>query len=538
MKLNKYIILIVVGALSLAASCKKEPKPEPKPEPPKPTRADLSKDSIFYYAKEMYLWSDALPTYDVFKPRSYTSQSSDLLNYEKELIALTQYKINPVTGKPYEYFSNGTDSKYSYISDLADKNPVAFVQHAVSAVDLEGNGNDFGIKLGAYYLDNTQKPFALFVTAVYPNSPADKAGMIRSYRIDSINARAIGENFSTDRDFINNAMDGVVIRLVGNKYVNGTKGDRFTIDLLKKSYSSSPVYANKVLTAGSKKIGYLAYARFSRMANSKPDLDLAFADFNSKGVTDLIIDLRYNGGGYINTAQYLINLIAPISVNGSVMFAEHYNPLMQSGGAKILENQPLLDANGKVQFQNGRMITYKDVDFSLAGNTERFLKQGSFNTTNTINNVVFIVSSGTASASELLINSLKPHMNVKIVGAKTYGKPVGFFPIRIENKYEVFYSLFITKNSLGEGDYFDGIIPDLLDTYDDPLYNFGDEKENYLAKAVNLIAPNTITTGVIANKTMSISGKSVPVKNLGKMFPVVSGNEFVGMIENKHTLKK
>jgi len=537
----KHIICLIGLALLTFTSCKKK-KVNPTPDPPVTDRSNLSRDSIYYYAKQIYLWSDALPGYDAFNPRKYTSLSTDLLNYEKELIDLTQYKINPSTGLPYEYYTysvNGStvvDAKYSYISDIATKNPTAFIQDKQSAVDLEGNGNDFGVKLGAYGQGGTT--FALFVTAVYQNSPADKGGMKRSDRIYKINGRTIGDNYNNDRDFINTAFNGTSITIEGVKYENGVSGSPYTVQLTKAVYKSSPVYAAKVFTAGTKKIGYLAFARFSVLSNAKPDLDAAFTDFSTKGVTDLIIDLRYNGGGYVNTAEYIMNQIAPASANGQVMFAEHYNALMQSGGATILKNQPFLDANGKVQYQNGQMITYADVNFSVSGNTERILKAGPLNTgSSSISKVVFIVSGSTASASELVINCLKPYMTVKMVGTKTYGKPVGFWPVKIENKYEVFYSLFQSKNSLGQGDYFDGLTPDIVDDFDDPRNNFGDPREYYTSLAIYEIAPNSAVT-VNAAKTMSIQGRNVSVESLQPMKPIIDGNEFIGMIENRFKLKQ
>lgn len=534
MKLKKVIFLLTLCSVGFVSCKKKDPTPAVNTK-----RADKSRDSIFYYAKQIYLWSDALPTYDAFNPRKYTSLSTDFKNYEQELIALAQYKINPATGRAYEYYLNGTDSKYSYITDLADKNPTAFIPEKKSSVDLEGNGNDFGVKLSAYAQDFEGITFALFATAIYQNSPADKAGMVRSDRIYKVNGRAIGDNSTTDLPIVNSAFNGTApITLEGVKYTNGVAGAAFTVTLNKASYKSSPIFGKKVFTTGTRKIGYLAYARFSTLTNSKPDFDLAFSEFSAAGVTDLIIDLRYNGGGYVNTAQYLINQLAPASANGKVMFSEHYNSLMQSGGATILANQPLLDADKKVQFQNGKIITYADVNYSVASNTEVFQKAGPLNTANTITNIAFIVSGNTASASELVINSLKPFMTVKMVGTKTYGKPVGFFPMTIENKYEVYYSLFQTKNSLGQGDYFDGFTPDVDDDFDDPRNNFGDPKEYYTMLAINQIAGIGAVVTSSSAKTMSIQGKSVSVESLQPMKPIVDGNEFVGMIETRHKLKK
>ncbi len=540
----KQIFILTAIALVTFASCTKEPDPvpDPKPDPNPPVgteRANLTRDSIFLYAKQMYLWNDALPTVEAFKPRSFTTKSTDLLNYEAELLALANAAKNPATGLGYEYFSAGLDTKYSYISDVADKNPTAYIPNKTSAVDLEGNGNDFGIKLGAY--DQTQPgstvdEFALFATAVYQNSPADKKGMIRSDRIYKINDRVIGNSYKADRDFINTAFSSTAteVKLEGVRYVNGAAGAPYTLSLTKAVYKSSPVYAAKVFTAGAKKVGYFAFARFSTLTNAQKGIDSAFTKFAAANVTELIIDLRYNGGGYVSTAQYLINQIAPTAINGKVMFSESYNNTMQTGAATILKNQPLLDAAGKIQMQNGRMVTYADINYSIAANTESFQKSGPLTG---VTKVVFIVSGNTASASELVINSLKPYITVKLVGTQTYGKPVGFFPVRLENKYDVFYSLFQTKNSLGQGDYYSGFAPDIKETFDDPRNNFGDPTEYYTSVALNdfgITAP--VTTA--ARKTMSINGKNVSVQSLKPMKPIVNGNEFIGMIETNHKLKK
>jgi C-terminal processing protease CtpA/Prc len=313
--------------------------------------------------------------------------------------------------------------------------------------------------------------------------------------------------------------------------ISGTKkdGTAFTnVSLNKAVYSSSPVLKDTVLTQGSKTIGYLAFARFSSAANAQTELSKACEKFSAAKVNNLVIDFRYNGGGYVSTAQYLINLIAPSSLAGQVMFYEQYNPLMQSGQAKILANQPLLDANNKVRYSNGKMVTYANVDYSIAAQTQKFAKNGSLEG---ITNIVFIVSGGTASASELVINSLKPYMNIKLVGTTTYGKPVGFFPIRLENRYDVYYSMFQTKNSAGQGEYFSGFTPDAVDTFDDATRDFGDRAENYLAKSIGYIVNNVFA--VTSDKTTTIKGVSSKIlDNIG------DEHEFKGMIENRFKLKQ
>jgi carboxyl-terminal processing protease len=313
-----------------------------------------------------------LPTYQAFNPRSYTNASSDLANYTNELFAITRYKINPNTGLSYEYYAaDPTDTKYSYIQDIATKNPSAFVADQKSSVDLEGNGNDFGIRLGFY---GSNASYTIYSTAIYQNSPAETAGFLRGDKITKINGVAYGTDFPSQISAIETAFNGATVKLEG---INSA-GNNFNITLTKAIFKSSPVYKAKVLTAGARKIGYLAYARFSTLTNSQPDFDAAFANFATAGVTDLIVDLRYNGGGYIETAEYLINLIAPASLTGSIMFTEHYNATMQNNQATILKNQPLLDRNNKVQYSNGKIVNLYDYmtdPYSVANNTSKFAKK-------------------------------------------------------------------------------------------------------------------------------------------------------------------
>lgn len=536
MKLRFPILALVVLIVGCLAACKKkETAPAPSPVP-YASRADLSRDSIYYYARELYFWSAALPSYEAFNPRKFNTSAKDIDNYKSELIALAKAAINPATGLGYEYIGGASSqgsTKYSYISDLGDKNPVAYVPGQSAAVDLDGNGYDMGIKLGIYYINNTPDPndYVLFLNSVFQNSPADKAGLTRNNRITKINGTPIGADFGTDVAFINLALSSPNVTLEVIKYVNGVPGSPFTVSLAKTPYKSSSVLASNVLSSGTKKIGYLAYARFSLLKNSKDELDQIFANFKANGVRDLIIDLRYNGGGYINTAEYLINHIAPATLEGKVMFSEHYNGLMQAGWSTILRNQPLQDDNGKAIYQNGTILTMANINYKVSSNTRNFLKNGPLNDAM---NVVFIVSGVTASASELVINSLKPYMNVKLIGTKTYGKPIGFSPITIENRYKIFFSMFQMKNALDQGDYFDGMVPDVEDTYDDPLYNFGEAGENYTAKAINLINGSTTTTS--AKKVMSIGGKTVTTRDLTPV-RTMGGEGFVGMVETRYTLK-
>lgn len=530
-------MLSVVSLLALE-SCKKS-KVTPTPTPPvvtppttaTGTRTQLTLDSIFLYAKQVYLWNDKLPTYEAFNPRQYINQSTDAKNYAQALFEITKYSI------PFEWNNGDTRSKFSYIFDKANKNPVAVIA-PTSSVDLEGNGNDVGLDVGFY--GNVQN-YTVYVRAVYPGSPAAQAGFVRGDKLTKINGVAYGLNYT---DAKGSAILNALENSVSLEGVKGADGTTFTANLTKTVYSSSPIYKSRVINADGKKIGYISYARFAKLTNpgtrttppSDTRFDPIFQNFATEGVTALIIDLRYNGGGYVSTAEYLTNLIAPSTVSG-VMFSEHFNPLMQAGNAKILANQPLLDANNKTQDQNGdgKIDTYADVNYSVAANTVSFSKRGPLTG---VKDVVFIVAAGTASASELLINNLKPHVNVTLVGKKTYGKPVGFFPITIENKYDVYYSLFESKNSLNQGGYYDGMSPD-YDLSEVPantaMFDFGDPNDAYLAKAISVLATSAKSSN--HNGTMSSVRMFNTVSSSNVISPELT-RKFNGMIENRFKLKK
>lgn len=550
MKRNFTIKLFVLIAVAAFTACKKT-SVQPAPEPPKTdpvtptttaTRRELSLDSIFLYAKEVYYWNTNLPTYETFNPRRFTGSSTDLANYNAELLEIAKYSNS------LEYSPNSTVPKYSNIFDLTNKNPTAFFSNNDQlAVDLFGNGNDIGLRIVSYLTSSSSSgPYFPFITAVYKGSPADKAGLKREgWYISKINGQSYGSNYNSEKSSLNTALNGTNVQLDLVNYI--TKATK-SVTLAKTVYKSSPVYAKKIFDAGGKKIGYLSFARFSMIStpgsrnvpSSDVDLDPVFAEFATANVTDLIVDLRYNGGGYILTAEHLMNLIAPPTLNGKVMYTEYYNATMQNKQAVIMRNQPILDGNDKVQYVNGRIANYfDDSDYSVAANTAKFDKKGSLNT---IQNVVFIVTGNTASASELVINSLKPYVTVKTVGGTTYGKPIGFFPVTIENRYNVYFSMFESKNALGQGGYFNGITPDYDEAnssaypnlWDDPTHDFGDVKEAYLDQALKVLAPSAATiqtvgaklaaTDIMTNTTNRLSRTKIKGKHdMGK-------GEFVGMV--------
>lgn len=542
-KLSLPLVLFVIMAFGACKKSKVTPEPDPTTssagsntkQTATSNRRELTSDSIFLYAKQIYYWNTTLPDYDTFDPRSYRTLGTDLANYNNELFNITKYST-------YETVPGSNSPKYAYIADDKTSNGnQASLSGTEASVDLTDTGYDMGFLFFSY--NGTNSNYEVYVNAVYPNSPAAKAGITRGTKLTKIGNLPIGTNFNAQVAAIN----GILNNTVTSALFSGIRpdGTTFTDVLLTVTkYTSSPVYSSKVINQGGKNIGYLSYGRFSGLTTpgktpSDTRLDPVFASFAAGGVTELIIDLRYNGGGSVETAEYLLNLIAPSTAQG-LMFQEVYNNTMKTGKATILAKQPLTDGSGKIQYSSaGKMYTLNDVDWTDEGNRFNFSKKGQLTG---VKNIVFLVSGNTASASELLINSIKPHVqSVKLVGKTTYGKPVGFFPIFLENRYNVYIPSFESKNSRGEGGYYTGMIPDYKDDgtsfFDDFRYDFGDTREGYLNKALSILAPAGAVTAANRTSSVGLGGSTTAVKlsPLGSS-PVDIGN--VGMVETRLKLKK
>ncbi|MFI5158930.1 MAG: S41 family peptidase [Sphingobacteriales bacterium] len=458
-KLIYFTIILIPGILS---SCKKDHKNAS-------TALNLIQDSIYYYEKEDYLWFDAIPDYNTFNPRSYGG-SSDLGALTNEVTAISQLQINPATGKPYEYslLSPGT-AKYS------------FIDNGTETASLNGTNDDFGFE-PIYIATND-----LRVKYVNPGSPADLAGIKRGYQITSINSNTNLSYNGTTANFVISAIYyNSNITMVLTKY----DGTTLTVNLNTTAYTVNPVLSYKVFDLGSgHKVGYLAFGSFTALANAQPQLNTAFNSFISNGVNDLVVDIRYNGGGEGATAEYLDDLIVPASKNKTLMYTTYFNTNLQN------DHYPLL----------AKKYSISPGEFKPANNQTKFAKALSLN----LNRVFFIVSDETASSSELTINNLRPEMDVELIGDTTYGKPVGEIPIPISN-YILYSPQLYVENSANQGDYYTGMAPGTA-TYpgllaaDDVTKDFGDSTEMLLAHALNFVQNGTYN--ITSPKIQSLASK-------------------------------
>jgi len=422
-------------------------------------------DSIYNYATEEYLWYDAIPAYTTFNPYG-TTGADDPTTLQNEVNKLSQYKINPSTSLPYEYSKSSPGSaKYS------------FIDGGQVATQLGGTHGDFGFSV--FY--NTYND--LRVKYVNPGSPAGTANLARGYKIIAINGNSnlaynpnsANPNLDPNLLFVVNALGGNSISMLLQRPDN----TQFTATIATATYTLNPVLKYTVLNlAGGKKLGYMVFSQFTDPTNAGPQLDAAFNSFITAGITDLAIDLRYNGGGYVATAEYIDNYVVPAAKSGTKMYTSVYNDKLQAG------NYPLL----------ARKYSIPTGFFSQASNTSNFAKKGTL----ALSRVFFIVTGSTASASELTINNLIPHMDVQLVGATSYGKPVGFFAIPVST-YNLYIPEFSTVNASGQGGYYAGMTPGSASypgyaDLDDVTKDFGDPTEILLGHIVSYLTKGTYTS--------------------------------------------
>jgi C-terminal processing protease CtpA/Prc len=438
---------------------------------------DLLKDSVYLYTKEVYLWQDVIPSYDQFNPRQYTG-STELASAQNVMDGIR--KLEPL-------------DRFSFVTTEAESNGLQ-----------TGEDVDFGFFIKAASIDKAEPYDSVYwyVTYAYGQSTAGQAGVQRGWYVSKINGTTIGYD-QASVDILNNIFFGTPTSAT----FEFTKSDGTTtsLNLSKTSFTSNSVLYKNVLNAGGKKVGYLVFNQFFGQP-SRDELVQAFNYFQSQSIDELVVDLRYNPGGSVETEDTLSNLIAPLAANDQTMYQYIFNTTLQNNQHQLIRKK----------------LGYGDI-FSTSGNTVKFEKAGSLN----LSRVFFIVTDNTASASELLINNLKPYMDVKLIGDTTYGKPVGFFPIPIFN-YDIYPISFKTVNSAGSADYYTGFAPDKL-AADGVNKNWGDVNDPSLAAALQYISTGSF--GRLSNESLKLQLKAV--QETKPVNRALNENKFSGMFIEK-----
>ena len=282
------------------------------------------------------------------------------------------------------------------------------------------------------------------VLQVYADSPASEAGLSRGDRILTVNGRTIGSMISDGS--IGGAFGAAEVGVATTIEWETLGGQRRSARMVKRLVTIPTVSLTSVVDLDGRKVGYLFFRNFVQPSTAA--LNEAFAALKAAGATELVLDLRYNGGGLVDVAVHLASLIGGARTNGQVALNYVHNDKI---GPEL---------NKTTRFTNPEQ----------ALNLQR---------------LVVITTRSSASASELVINSLRPFVPVTVIGDSTYGKPVGQYGLRFCDKilYPVSFSI---RNANLEGDFFDGIPADCI-AGDDYTRQLGDSAEASLAEALTFL---------------------------------------------------
>jgi C-terminal processing protease CtpA/Prc len=493
--------MVLLAGISITFGCKKSaPSIEEDTQIAPPQKVEVYttdqdenviKDSVFYYTKLFSLWQDYMPPKDLNdlnKPdlirnnyTQYFKRGEHVLDW---MMSLTPK--NDQTGQPID--------RYSYLDReglVSDE-----VQDAIPT--------RFGIEV-FYLMTEASDPNAdLYIRMVERNSSAWQAGLRRGDRILSIEGDTkIDWDTQQPTGFrtLNNYLNSPSLQLAIQK----PDGTLLATTITNTSFVGNPILDARIITSNGKRIGYLAFNSF--VATEKPENDTwvktamyyVFEEVlkGLQGVDELVVDLRYNGGGAVVTAEYLADWFVPSAKNQELMYTSTMNGYFQREGWT----------------RPGR--EFGPVYFKKRGSIE-------------LKRIYFLVSHSTASASELLMNVMKPHMDVYMIGTnavdnsdklvkeKTYGKPVGFWEVPVfediknpRRNVSLYPASFKTYNKRGEGDYFNGMEPTTHVWEYRDFFDFGDPRETMLQAAIthmntgSFVIPSTRSGGFVRkNKAM------------------------------------
>lgn len=392
--MRRTLAIVSLPLLAALAGC---------PSDDDPCAPEKERAAVVDLFRSWYLYTDLLPP--EIDPAWYGS---------------TQELIDALTA---DARAAGMDRHWSYVTTLS----------AAQSYFEEGESLGFGIGL-------LQRDQQMFISQVFAGSAAWEARFTRGDEL-----LAVGATEATLVDVPTLLAAGTFGSALGPAAADVTRvfevrtlaGPTELRTVTKRIYLLDPVPAWTVIdrtAAGLPPAGYVALRTF--IGPAEPLLAEAFAQLALEEVSDVVVDLRYNGGGYISTAQLLADLLGG-GLGGNPMYRLENNALQSS--------------------QN-----YEEAFAPLAGSVSP-------------TRIAFITTGGSASASELVPNVLEPWRDVALVGAKTYGKPVGQRGFGFEGCETLVYLVSLRLvNAEGDGGYFDGL-PDAAGAFSGPLCEAADD---------------------------------------------------------------
>lgn len=415
------------------------------PSPPAPNSCSDEDYNQYVYdtMKRYYFWYDTVDPDNNINPR-------DLTSYPTPNALLDVLKYLPETV-----------DRFSGIGDAA-----AFNQ-------FYGDGIFLGTGMR---LITDQQTNNVMVAYAFDGSPAFMAGIRRGDQIVTING--INANGLEGEDW-DNAWGADEVGTAVQLLIRHPDASEQNYTVTKDLVTIYTTQKSTVITNGSHKIAYLHFTNFLG-SQSVTDLNTEFSNFKNNQVNELIVDLRYNGGGSVSTAQHLGSIIGGAATAGSIFTRLTYNdnPLGYNGYINPLNFQSAAESLG-------------------------------------LNRVFFITTGGSCSASELVINALLPSTNIDVVviGSTTCGKPAGSNPDTTCGKTLSALN-FEIRNANDEGGYYSGIGPGFpglhafCEATDNINHALGDSNENSIASAIDFMQSGTCN----ANFNKHIRYRNTPAR--------------------------
>ncbi|WP_163398967.1 S41 family peptidase [Flavobacterium fluviatile] len=402
---------------------------------------------------KVYLWQADVPNLADNRFASQEDLDSFLEGYSKP-----EDLFKDLLNKPVSKYPNGAIDRFSWIVD----------DYTVLEQELSGITKNSGIDFKLSYIQEGSDNLVGYIRYIIPNSDASKKDIKRGDLFTKVNGTQLTVSNYEKLLLTSNSYTLSLAVINNNSLVETGK----SVSLTKTTLEENPILINKIISSGSHKIGYLMYNGFYNEYDNA--LNQAFAQLKSGGVTDLVLDLRYNGGGVVHSSTLLASMITG-QFKGEIFSQRQFNP----------KQMALMD------------------DEDLESLKERFTdKTNSGTALNSLNlNTVYIITTdNTASASELVINGLKPYINVVQIGGTTVGKNVGSntiydspsllskAQINPTHKYAMQPLTFKITNKDNFGDYTGGLTPTF--TLEERVSSYGilgDPSEQLLNLAISKI---------------------------------------------------
>lgn len=331
-----------------------------------------------------------------------------------------------------------TNSDDGYINGKGQRVFYSYIRKSNSTTRATVEGFGIGLHYTIAVIDSENQHYGFVVEKVYPDSPAERAGVLRGDVITMIGNSYINpSNYATRFNSIEqNTASSLELKL--RRQSDNTTHD---VELTKASYSETPVIYSDVIEVDNQKIGYLAYTSF--VGEYDEELLNAIREIKAQGATDLVLDLRCNSGGSVLSAVKLCSALLPIDYEGRVLCH--------------------LERNKR------NTVVQKQADY-LVENSGQILR---------LERLYVICSDYTASASELVVMGLRGlDFPVMLVGSQTEGKNCGMDVTTrtIQNTTIEFAPItFMCFNAKGNGDWGEGIVPDIDLTSEDNEYGVCDK---------------------------------------------------------------